>query len=82
MRCHFAVVCESLMQKQTKPSLRKASFELLNGGKIPEARFDTYDFFSPPSMILLIDPCKHESSSQRTEVETALEVLGSAVGVQ
>lgn len=39
-------------------------------------------FFSPPSMILLIDPCKHESSSQRTEVETALEVLSSAVGVQ
>lgn len=78
MRYHFAIVCESLMQKQTRPSLRKASFELLNGGKVPEARFDTYDFFSPPSMILLIDPCKHESSSQRTEVE----VLSSAVGVQ
>lgn len=33
-------------------------------------------------MILLIDTCKHESSSQRTEVETALEVLSSALGVQ
>lgn len=47
MGYHFAVVCESLMQKQTMPSLRKASLELLNGGKIPEARFDTYDFFFP-----------------------------------
>lgn len=85
---HLAVSRESLLGKRTVPFLSTSLLWATNRSKDTRSKIWHLRFVAVvvvvvvPAVILLIETRKHKSSHRCTEVDTALEILCSALGAQ